>query len=164
MNRLVLSLCLVAATYTGHTPNLLQTKLEAPLPADRLVEVPETPLISSPASLRSMNGPEPQTSGTQNVASRSPTMLPDDAQSIAPRDSQIGKPQARLPSTDESAEPSMPLSSEGRKDEAIWFVVVRAATVHAGPSVSSPTVHFYPIGTELNLIGYEQGWFQVSDP
>ena len=49
-------------------------------------------------------------------------------------------------------------------DEAIWFVVSRAARLHAGPSVSSPTTHFYPVGTELRLIGYEQGWFQVLDP
>ena len=54
----------------------------------------------------------------------------------------------------------MPL--EGK--EAIWFVVSRAARLHAGPSVSSPTTHFYPVGTELKLIGYAQGWFQVLDP
>ena len=54
----------------------------------------------------------------------------------------------------------MPL--EGK--EAIWFVVSRAARLHAGPSVSSRVTHFYPVGTELKLIGYEQGWFLVSDP
>ena len=53
---------------------------------------------------------------------------------------------------------------EGKNEEAIWVVVIRGATVHSGPSVSAPTVRFYPVGTELNLIGYEQGWFQVSDP
>jgi hypothetical protein len=36
--------------------------------------------------------------------------------------------------------------------------------LHAGPSVSSHITHFYPLGTELKLIGYAQGWFQVSDP
>ena len=54
----------------------------------------------------------------------------------------------------------MPL--EGK--EAIWLVVSRAARLHAGPSVSSPITHLYPVGTELKLIGYAQGWFQVSDP
>ena len=53
----------------------------------------------------------------------------------------------------------MPL--EGK--EAIWLVVSRAARLHAGPSVSSPITHLYPVGTELKLIGYAQGWFQVSD-
>jgi hypothetical protein len=51
-----------------------------------------------------------------------------------------------------------------RDDEAIWFVVSRAARLHAGPSVSSPIVHFYPVGTELKFIGYEQGWFHVLEP
>ena len=41
---------------------------------------------------------------------------------------------------------------------------VCGATEHSGPSVSAPTVRYYPVGTELHLIGYEQGWFQVLDP
>jgi hypothetical protein len=49
-------------------------------------------------------------------------------------------------------------------DEAIWFVVSRAARLHAGPSVSSPIVHLYPVGTELKLIGYGQGWLHVLEP
>jgi hypothetical protein len=73
---------------------------------------------------------------------------------------QIGKGPVPLPITDASFEPSVPL--EGK--EAIWFVVSRAARLHAGPSVSSPITHLYPVGTELKLIGYAQGWFQVSDP
>jgi hypothetical protein len=36
--------------------------------------------------------------------------------------------------------------------------------LHAGPSVSSRITHFYPVGSELNLVGHEQGWFLVSDP
>jgi hypothetical protein len=75
-------------------------------------------------------------------------------------DDQIGKGPASLPVTGDSFEPSVPL--EGK--EAIWFVVSRAARLHAGPSVSSPTTHFYPVGTELKLIGFAQGWFKVSDP
>ena len=67
---------------------------------------------------------------------------------------------ASLPITGGSFEPSVPL--EGK--EAIWFVVSRAARLHAGPSVSSRVTHFYPVGTELKLVGYEQGWFLVSDP
>jgi Bacterial SH3 domain len=42
--------------------------------------------------------------------------------------------------------------------------VIRWATVHAGPSVSAPTVRFYPVGTELHVIDYQHGWFQVLDP
>lgn len=75
-------------------------------------------------------------------------------------DDQIGKGPTSLPITGGSFEPSVPL--EGK--EAIWLVVSRAARLHAGPSVSSPTTHFYPVGTELKLIAHERGWFQVSDP
>ena len=59
---------------------------------------------------------------------------------------QIGKPPASLP------------------EEEIWFVVSRAARLHAGPFVSSRITYFYPVGTELKLIAHERGWFQVSDP
>jgi hypothetical protein len=75
-------------------------------------------------------------------------------------DDQLGKGPASLPITGGSFEPSVPL--EGK--EAIWFVVSRAARLHAGPSVSSRVTHFYPVGTELKLIAYEHGWFLVSDP
>jgi hypothetical protein len=60
--------------------------------------------------------------------------------------SQIGKRPASLP------------------EEEIWFVVSRAARLHGGPSVSSPVAHLYPVGTELKLVAYVRGWFQVSDP
>jgi hypothetical protein len=83
-----------------------------------------------------------QASGVQSITVRSTPIIPGDAPSVKSLDEQIG-------------------SGSG---EAIWFVVSRAARLHAGPSVSSPTVHFYPVGTELKLIGHEQGWFRVLDP
>jgi hypothetical protein len=61
--------------------------------------------------------------------------------------------------TDAAFETSVPSG-----EEAIWFVVSRAARLHTGPSVSTPVVHLYPVGTELKLIGYEQGWFLVWEP
>jgi hypothetical protein len=154
MNRLVLSLWLVAAAYPGHTPNLLQTKREAPASAGQLAEIGATSDISSPASLRPMT--EPRTPAIQSVALRSPTTMLDDAQSVTPprADNRIGKPPTPLPSTGDTSE----------DEEANWVVVIRGATVHSGPSVSAPTVRFYPVGTELRLIGYQQGWFQVSNP
>jgi hypothetical protein len=75
-------------------------------------------------------------------------------------DDQLERGPASLPITGGSFEPSVPL--EGK--EAIWFVVSRAARLHAGPSVASRVTHLYPVGSELKLIGYEQGWFLVSDP
>ena len=90
----------------------------------------------------------------------SPRQYFDDQPTSDNDGSRIEKRPASLPITGGSFEPSVPL--EGK--EAIWFVVSRAARLHAGPSVSSPITHFYPVGTELKLIGYAQGWFQVSDP
>ena len=86
--------------------------------------------------------------------------LKDKLAASAIDDDQIGKGPTSLPITGASFEPSVPL--EGK--EAIWLVVSRAARLHSGPSVSSPTTHLYPVGTELKLVGYAHGWFQVSDP
>ena len=91
---------------------------------------------------------------------QSPRQYFDDQPTSDKDGARIGKPPASLPLTGGSFEPSVPL--EGK--EAIWFVVSRAARLHAGPSVSSRITHFYPVGTELKLIAHERGWFQVSDP
>ena len=91
---------------------------------------------------------------------QSPRQYFDDQPTSENDGARIGKPPASLPITGSSFEPSVPL--EGK--EAIWFVVSRAARLHAGPSVSSHITHFYPVGSELKLVGYRQGWFLVSDP
>jgi hypothetical protein len=90
----------------------------------------------------------------------SPRQYFDDQPTSDNDGARIGKRPESLSITDGSFEPSVPL--EGK--EAIWFVVSRAARLHAGPSVSSRITHFYPVGSELKLVGYEQGWFLVSDP
>ena len=59
----------------------------------------------------------------------------------------MGSETAPLPITGGSFEPLVPESKE-----AIWFVVSRAARLHAGPSVSSRVTHFYPVGSELKLV------------
>ena len=91
---------------------------------------------------------------------QSPRQYFDDQPTSDKDGARIGKPPASLPITGGSFEPSVPL--EGK--EAIWFVVSRAARLHAGPSVSSRITHFYPVGSELKLVGHRQGWFLVSDP
>jgi hypothetical protein len=90
----------------------------------------------------------------------SPRQYFDDQPTSDNHGARIGKPPASLPMSGGSFEPSVP--SEGK--EAIWFVVSRAARLHAGPSVSSRITHFYPVGSELKLVAHERGWFQVSDP
>jgi len=76
----------------------------------------------------------------------------------------IGKRPASLPITGGSFEPLAAPVPKGENEEANWVFVIRGATVRSGPSVSAPTVRFYSVGTELQLIDYQQGWFQVLDP
>jgi Bacterial SH3 domain len=106
--------------------------------------------------------PGPQYSGVERVTVRSLAMMRQETPTTPPlRDGQIWNPSASLSNTEESSVVPAP---EGKNEEAIWVVVIRGATVHSGPSVSAPAIRFYRVGTELNLIDYQQGWFQVSDP
>ena len=136
--------------------------LAAPMRSEDAVTSPQLHygfLISSAAPMPLMT--ESQTLGLQSVAFRSTLIVPDDPQTATSPwdDDQIGT-HASHPNAGDTFKPSV-LSEGG---ETIWFVVSRAARLHAGPSVSSAIVHFYPVGTELKLIGHEQGWFHVSDP
>jgi len=45
-----------------------------------------------------------------------------------------------------------------------WVKVVLAAGTHSQASVSSAVVRFYRPGTELQVVGRGDSWFQVSDP
>src|SRR5262245_9573626 len=94
--------------------------------------------------------PQQEIGSRENAAVRSPPATPDQTV-ISPN--QIGKRLA-------SFEGGIP----AKDPEGFWFVVSRAAWLHAGPSVSSPIVHSYRVGTELKVIGHEQGWFHVLDP
>ena len=42
--------------------------------------------------------------------------------------------------------------------------VILAAKAHSEASVSSPITKFYPIGTELQIVGRESGWIELLDP
>ena len=154
MKRLLLSLCIVGAVFPGHTPNLLQTRSPS-VTAERVVAALACARLLDPATQDSTQEPRPW---FERVAVRSRAMTGEDtpSTSLPPRDSQS----APLPTTSEGSETTPPSSPE----EANWVVVIRWATVHSGPSVSAPTVRFYSVGTELHLIGYWDGWFQVFDP
>jgi Bacterial SH3 domain len=95
----------------------------------------------------------------QMVGRSSATVRHDSETTLARADEQ----RAPLPPTGESTEPSFAPVPEDEKEEAIWVLVVRWATVHSGPSVSAPTVRFYPVGTELQVVDYQRGWFQVLE-
>jgi hypothetical protein len=104
--------------------------------------------------------PEGQQSEVELTAVRSLAMTHPDTQSIS--HSRGDNQRVALPPVDE--EPSASVVPEGEKKEDNWVAVIRGATVHSGPSVSAPIVRYYSVGTELQLIDYQHGWFQVLDP
>jgi hypothetical protein len=154
MKRLLLSLCIVAAVFTGHTRNLLQTQSPS-VSAQRLATAPASARLPNPAP----QDPMPESRRWfERVALRSAAMTWQDSSSnnLAPGDSQS----APLPTTHQSSDLSVPSAPEGGN----WLVVIRWATVHSRPLVSAPTVRYYSVGTELQLIDYRQGWIRVLDP
>jgi hypothetical protein len=154
MKRLLLSLCIVAAVFTVHTRNLLQTQSPS-VSAQRLATAPASARLPNPAP----QDPMPESRRWfERVALRSAAMTWQDSSSnnLSPGDSQS----APLPTTHQSSDLSVPSAPEGEN----WLVVIRWATVHSRPLVSAPTVRYYSVGTELQLIDYRQGWIQVLDP
>jgi Bacterial SH3 domain len=161
----LLSLWLVgAAFYTGDTLMMLQ-QITAParLPFEARATLPYQRARMANTDSEHISLPKPQNPEGGSMAVRVAAVAPDDAQSIRPSSetSQIAKIPTPLLGTEESSAP--PISESGN-EEAIWVVVSRAASVHSGPSVSAPIVYRHPLGTELRLIDYQQGWFQVLDP
>jgi hypothetical protein len=50
-------------------------------------------------------------------------------------------------------------------DEPIgWAKVALAARAHGDASVSSPTIHFYRAGAELEIVGRDGAWLKLRDP
>jgi len=165
MKRPLLSLWLVgAAFYTGDTLMMLQ-QIAAPakLPFEARATLPYQRARMANTDSEHISPPKPQNPEALSMAVRLAAAAPDDAQSVRPSSetSQIAKLPTPLLGTKESSAP--PISESGN-EEAIWVVVSRAASVHSGPSVSAPIVYRHPLGTELRLIDYQQGWFQVLDP
>ena len=48
--------------------------------------------------------------------------------------------------------------------ESTWVKVLRPARVHDGPSVETPIIRFYAVGTPLRVVGYRQDWFEIIEP
>jgi hypothetical protein len=48
--------------------------------------------------------------------------------------------------------------------ESTWVMVLLPARVHTGPSVDTPIIHFYPVGTPLRATRYQHEWFEIIEP
>ena len=75
-------------------------------------------------------------------------MIGKDTQSLTPTREAIG----------EGSEPSVPPGPDAEN----WAVVIRWATIRS--SVAAPIVGSYSVGTKLQLVDHQRGWFQVLDP
>ena len=137
MKRLLLALWLVVATVYATLILLPTVPTESPTAGRASAFLSSTfEKSNSPQALRNQE----QVPGTQN-----------------------GVP-APLVNPEEPREASASSGSESENDNMGWVEVSRAARVHAGPSVTAPTLRFYPVGMELHFMEYEQGWFQVANP
>ena len=54
--------------------------------------------------------------------------------------------------------------SEADNEDMQWVKTSLAAKAHSGPSVSSPILTYYPLGTELRMTSRQNGWVQIIDP
>jgi hypothetical protein len=63
-----------------------------------------------------------------------------------------------------ASEPTSSESNSSEPESVAWAKIVLAAQLHSEASVTSRTVRFYGPGTELQVVGREGAWFQVSDP
>lgn len=73
----------------------------------------------------------------------------------------------RMPSADHqfaASEDKAATADSADREPVVRAKVVLAAQMHSEGSVSAPTVRYYRPGTELQVVGRADGWFQVSDP
>jgi hypothetical protein len=56
------------------------------------------------------------------------------------------------------------VNSEAHDEDFRWVKTLLAATLHSGPSVSTPILTYYPVGTELRTAGQQNGWVKIVDP
>ena len=56
------------------------------------------------------------------------------------------------------------LTAETPGEDAQWVKTSLAATLHSGPSVSTPILTYYPVGAELRTTGQQSGWVRTVDP
>jgi hypothetical protein len=141
MNRLALSLGLLGVVLT---PASFESAKEATPPAASRVEFVDL-ATSWPQTLVQRRNRQRET-----VA----VWMPPEPSLAAPLPAAT-----RLP--DESAATS---DETGPYVEPNWAVVVRGATLRTAPSITAPTIDYYGVGTELNIVSSDKGWFEVSHP
>jgi hypothetical protein len=77
---------------------------------------------------------------------------------------QASQPTASVPDSDNGQSAAEPETSVPDESDAHWVKVALGARLHAGPSVSTPTISFYPVGTQLRVTAWQEGWVHIVDP
>jgi hypothetical protein len=135
MKRLLLAVSLVAASY---------------------VVLPPEPRATDPPTSGSDQGPTsvpdkfPANSGSQAkqmTSTQSFSDTPDKPRQLAEQSETSRSPEA----VDVYGEPN-------------WVEVLMPARVHTGPSVETPIIRFYAVGTPLRVADYRGGWFEIIEP
>ena len=114
------------------------------------------PLLVGEAQISSATGlPETARAATPELRPAAPTRETAAVWTAVPAPS-AALPEAdpRVPTPDDTAEAHDP----------IWAVVVRGATLRASASVAWPTLDYVGVGTELNILSIDNGWYEVSNP
>ena len=159
MKRLLLSVCLVGIVFVGRAPNDLQITENATASTEAFVAERAVTVVRKSAGGIVRQNPDlqrvafrPSADGSQAAGVTGSAPAPSVAEIFAPS----------LPQKADSGSKSG--APDGSDANATWVVVIRGTPVHNGPSVSAPIVSYFAVGKELNLVGSEQGWYQVFDP
>ena len=109
-------------------------------------------LIPAPTPARGVHAIEPEASAAQSSDSQVQT-----SQESAPLSILTDGQFSAANSPDE-------VISRAEDEGARWVTTSLAAKLHSGPSVSTPILTYYPVGTELRTIARQNGWVQIVDP
>ena len=153
MNRLVYFLGFLGVVATGYAPVVLYANQDG-------VASDVEAAVSRPAPVEP--GPANASSGAKDetVAVWSRPLVP----AAVPQEEVAAKERVIPAKAEAIYTDALPAVYEGEYDVPIWAVVTLGAKLHSDPDVSSPTTWLYAVGTELNVVGYRRGWYEVIDP
>jgi hypothetical protein len=131
--------------------------------ADAAKTVPPTECIPVGQERSTLLPAPPVTGPARQVAELAATPDRADAQkahAIEP----IEAPQAAVPVEVPAVGPSQALAVSHERAHYDWVEISRVgAYVHAGPSVEAPITSIYPVGKQLRILSYTNGWVQLQD-
>jgi hypothetical protein len=73
-------------------------------------------------------------------------------------------PSNEVPTPAITEKPAASVLPETPYHESTWVKVLLPTRVHDGPSVETPIIRFYAVGTPLRVAGYRQDWFEIIEP